>query len=96
MVELLISKHHAEVDVRAEGQLTPLHWAAYCGHPDVVTTLLQHDADLTAVDESGVHALDYAIKMGHRSVCNDFIRYLLVSLCMTIILSMCAILVLCH
>ena len=66
MVELLVSKHHAEVDARDKQDRTPLHWAAVTGHSDVVTTLLQHKADLTAVsaDLGGRNALEIAIDRG--------------------------------
>ena len=68
-MELLISKHHAEVGVRDKWQRTPLHNAAVKGHSDVVTTLLQHEADLTAVDREGKTALELAIQEGYESVC---------------------------
>ena len=68
VVELLISKHHAVVNVKDEDQQTPLHWAAVCGRTTVMRTLLQHGADLTAIDVDGRNALGLAIEKGSVSV----------------------------
>ena len=65
MVELLISKYHAKVNAKNHSDKTPLHVAAASGHASVVTTLMQHNADLKAVVRLHVNALELAIKNGH-------------------------------
>ena len=68
MMELLISKHHADVEARDKDQRTPLHMAIQYSNPDIVKTLLEHRADVGAVDGNGMNALELAIEAGNESV----------------------------
>jgi ankyrin repeat protein len=45
---------------------TPLHYAAYKGHPDVVELLIRHKADVNARDARGNTPLHYAAGRGHK------------------------------
>ncbi|MEE3171543.1 MAG: ankyrin repeat domain-containing protein, partial [Pseudomonadota bacterium] len=40
--------------------LTPLHYAAYWGHKEIVELLIAKNADINAKDEDGRTALDWA------------------------------------
>ena len=48
VVNLLIIKYNCPVDIRNEGNETPLHLACYKGHLNVVKTLIERGADLSA------------------------------------------------
>jgi len=47
--------------------MQPLHWAAHCGHADVVADLLEMGADINAPAESWT-ALHLATELGHGEV----------------------------
>ena len=49
MVRLLL-REGATVDVTDKHGRTPLHWAAYMGHDDVIHDLVQAGANINAVD----------------------------------------------
>ena len=48
--------------------LTPLMRAAWNGHEDVVRLLVDAGSTLSATDDVGKSALDYAIQGGHREI----------------------------
>jgi ankyrin repeat protein len=66
-VERLLSVG-AEVNARDRYGRTPLHWACYHGHVQVVKELREHGADIDAKDSDGNTPLPYACTMGHVSV----------------------------
>ena len=57
----------ADVNAVDDHQYTPLHWAAYHGHPAVCSTLLALGADTTA-KKDGKTALDIA-RQGSKTEC---------------------------
>ena len=60
MVHLLL-KLGADINIKAFNGSTPLHSAAACGAVKVIGHLLYHEANRSAVDDSGLTALHYAI-----------------------------------
>jgi len=58
----------ADVNIPDKLGYTPLMKAAYYGNYDIVSGLVNHDADLTRVDKDGKTALDFARERGHRKV----------------------------
>jgi hypothetical protein len=58
----------ADVDGRAEGEHTPLHWAAFAGYERVAGELVAAGADVDAVNHAGATALMLAAGPGHRGV----------------------------
>lgn len=47
MVKVLL-ENSAQIDVKTRDGLTPLHCAARSGHEQVITTLLEHSAPISA------------------------------------------------
>jgi len=60
----------ADIDARGNDGLTPLHCAAFEGHPDVVKLLVEMGADIDARDKDGKTPLDYAREERHRDIVN--------------------------
>jgi ankyrin repeat protein len=62
-------------DVNAEDNIgvTPLHWACYCGHMQVLQALREHGADIEAESFGGRTALHFACKRGHLAVANELL-----------------------
>lgn len=48
--------------------MTPLHYAAKYGHAEVVELLIQHRAQVNALDGVGCTPLHYAALNGHKDV----------------------------
>lgn len=48
-----------------QGQFTPLMWASYVGHTDVVKYLLECGANVDAIDEHGISSLSWASGRNH-------------------------------
>jgi ankyrin repeat protein len=46
LVEHLITKHPEHVNARGGNEVTPMHIAAFAGHADILSLLLEHGADL--------------------------------------------------
>ena len=47
---------------------TALHYAADMGHLEIVTLLLEHDADINVKNNRGTNALHFAVEKGHLEV----------------------------
>lgn len=52
---------------------TPLHYAAHRGHVDMCRLLLDHGADMKALDSNGRNAMQQAALEGMGAVCKLFI-----------------------
>lgn len=61
----LIETCPTSVDDRDAEGCTALHWAADKGNCDMVRVLVQHGADVNAVDIDGQRPLEYAMAMSH-------------------------------
>jgi len=44
---------------------TPLHWAAFGGHIEIISDLLNHNANPNIINSEGLSAFDLALKHGH-------------------------------
>jgi len=58
----------ADQEARDDGDMTPLHYAAYYGHLPMVQYLCEQGADKEARDADGRTALNYATEVGHLPV----------------------------
>jgi len=54
-----------DVNAKADGELTPLHFAADKGHKEIVELLIAKGADVNAINNDGETPLDSAIKCNH-------------------------------
>ena len=72
----LLLSHGAIVDSRSpsgkQRSMTPLHWATYGGHVEMVKILLQYGADPHLKDETGLTAVDMSIESAHENVLRVF------------------------
>ena len=68
VVNLLIIKYNCPVDIRNEGNETPLHLACYKGHLNVVKTLVEHGADLSVRNWQKTPLVQIATIGGHKNV----------------------------
>ena len=68
IVNLLIIKYNCPVDIRNEGNETPLHLACYKDHLNVVKTLVEHGADLSARNWQNAPLVQVAAMGGHKNV----------------------------
>ncbi|OFZ52201.1 MAG: hypothetical protein A2428_05950 [Bdellovibrionales bacterium RIFOXYC1_FULL_54_43] len=66
MVKYLISKR-ANINARDPGGTTPLMWATYKRHKDIVEYLVKRGADLNLRREDGYRAIDLAKRYGLKS-----------------------------
>ena len=58
-----------EVDTRDERYgASSLHWAAWCGHPDIVELLLAAAADVTAINFEGETPPDCATNLSQHEI----------------------------
>lgn len=53
LVRVLLNEHPEWVHARDKEGSTPLHWAAWKGHPEVVEILVAAGADIQAHNENG-------------------------------------------
>jgi len=58
----------ADVNVKGNTGLTPLHWAAASGHTEVVELLIAEGADVNARDQVGKTPLQIATDKGHKEI----------------------------
>jgi ankyrin repeat protein len=58
----------ADVDAKDAIGVSPLHWAAFCGHGGVTQRLIAANADVTVRDREGRTALHVAAYESHSSV----------------------------
>lgn len=75
MVSMLLAIPGIDVNCADQRLTTPLHWAAVCNRPDVVTALLEHGARVMARDASGLSPLHYATERGFHECANAMQRY---------------------
>jgi ankyrin repeat protein len=73
LVERLIAKHPEHVNARGGSEVTPMHVAAWAGHTDILTLLLEHGADLEGRGKHNRTPLILAAINGHV----EFVRMLL-------------------
>ena len=66
-MDLLLEKK-ADIEAKDKNQNTPLHFAASCGHRDIVDLLLEKTSDIEAKDLSQKTPLHYAASLGHKEV----------------------------
>ncbi|CBY33540.1 unnamed protein product, partial [Oikopleura dioica] len=57
----------------AKGEMTPLMEAAYNGHEDIVTLLINHGVDINAKSSTGNTALMYACCRGHETIVHNLL-----------------------
>ena len=69
-VEFLL-KNGAQVNAGDGRLMTPLHWAAYVGCPEVAQILLEHGADVGAQDDSGQVPLHFVSDLGDMNYKDD-------------------------
>ena len=66
LLSLVLSiRYEAVHDTDSKGR-TPLHWASVCNKTDILHALLISGASLSARDNDGMTALDYAVAKGHK------------------------------
>ncbi|CAD7703204.1 unnamed protein product [Ostreobium quekettii] len=65
---VLISPLGNDVDAKDMNAWTPLHWAAYNGHVDMVALLMKHEADKDAKNRGGHTPLHLASSTGRKGV----------------------------
>ena len=67
-------EHGADVNAKAENDLSPLHTAAARGNLEVAALLLDHGADLNATTKDGKTAVAYAEERNHPEMV-EFLQY---------------------
>ena len=58
-------EYGATPDVSMSDGSTPLHWAAFGGHIEIISDLLAHNANPNIINSEGLSAFDLALKHGH-------------------------------
>jgi len=66
----------ADINTRDENGGTPLHWAVYYNHKDIVEFLLMQGANPFAVDNQGVNPIDVAKMNNKKEILAIFEKYL--------------------
>ena len=64
-INLILDHPECELDLQSESGLTALHVAAKEGDPDILKSLLDHNADVEAKDEDEETAVFKAAAQGH-------------------------------
>jgi ankyrin repeat protein len=59
----ILLKHGANVNVKDDAGLTPLHWAVVRGNRICIRRLLEHSAEISAKDNEGRTARDMAVEL---------------------------------
>ena len=79
-------KHGAQVDAGDGQTMTPLHWAAYVGCPEVSRILLEHGADVSLQNQSGHVPLHFVSGLGNKDEGERLVlaRLLLEGSCMNV------------
>ena len=67
VVKILIA-NGANVNVKIQHRITPLHWAAYIGHPEIAKMLIANGANVNAISGFGNTPLDVAAKAGYQEI----------------------------
>ncbi|MEW6360074.1 MAG: ankyrin repeat domain-containing protein [Planctomycetota bacterium] len=67
-VALLLDRGAATEAVATENRWTPLHWAVYCNHKDIVQLLVERNANVNAKDVTGRTPLDVARQNGNDDI----------------------------
>ena len=64
----LLIAHGADANAEDSDGWTPMHYAAYCGHAEVVRLLLANGADANTQDRYGWTPLHHAARNGHGEI----------------------------
>jgi ankyrin repeat protein len=64
LVNYLVSRRGADVEIKDDGGTTALHCAALKGHDNIIKLLFLKDADVNAMGDEGTTPLDAAIEGG--------------------------------
>ncbi len=70
----LLIEEHAQIDAKANGDVTPLFLAAQTGNEPIVNILLRHDANPNAQDSKGRTPLYIATHNGHRKIVKSLLK----------------------
>ncbi|KAI6655148.1 hypothetical protein LOD99_2437 [Oopsacas minuta] len=61
LLSLVLSTRASAVHDIDKKMRTPIHWASACNNPSVMTALIKAGASISARDDEGITALDYAL-----------------------------------
>ncbi|XP_048247501.1 inversin-A-like [Haliotis rufescens] len=68
MVKFILSQKMADINSRGVSNMTPVMWAAYRGHSEVVEFLMCEGADVSLVDVNGNNILHWACEGGDAQI----------------------------
>jgi len=71
----LLSKNKTLTNQKANFGFTALHWAAQCGHEDIVRYLLQNGAQVDAINSNGDTALHLSAWKDHPHVASLLLKF---------------------
>ena len=69
LAEILIERG-LNTNERDRSNSTPLHYAAWYGHPDMTSILLKNGADSNTMDQNGLTPYDIAFRFENYDICN--------------------------
>ena len=74
MVQSLLSKYHANINLTDSHSMSPLLYACATGEPGIVTYLLSHGADANHKTSSGKDVFAMARMHGHMNVIQKLVE----------------------